>query len=92
MQGFKNLNYLLAERDGDNPRKDPRVPGMQQSVISFTKKKTPGINVAGEDGFPTKVIFNGEECALPAIRPSSGHKTNAAPFAFVIVLALLFIH
>ncbi|KAJ6343704.1 hypothetical protein OIU76_005448 [Salix suchowensis] len=92
MQGLPHLNYLLAERDGDNPRKDPRVPGMQQSVISFTKKNIPGINVAGGDGFPTKVIFNGEECALPAIRPSSGHKTNAAPFAFVIVLALLFIH
>lgn len=92
MQGFPHLNYLLAERDGDNPRKDPRVPGMQQSVISFTKKNIPGINVAGGDGFPTKVIFNGEECALPAIRPSSGHKTNAAPFAFVMVLALLFIH
>ncbi|XP_050203739.1 COBRA-like protein 7 [Mercurialis annua] len=78
MHGFKDFNYLMAERDGDNPRKDPRIPGSQQSVILFTKKTTPGIDVAGEDGFPTKVFFNGEECALPAVRPSNGEKTSAA--------------
>ncbi|KDP28211.1 hypothetical protein JCGZ_13982 [Jatropha curcas] len=91
MQGLKDFDYLVAERDGDNPRKDPRVPGTQQSVISFTKEKTPGINVAGGDGFPTKIFFNGEECALPTVLPSNGHRTNAANrfFSFLLFLSLL---
>ncbi|KAL4560268.1 hypothetical protein LXL04_032418 [Taraxacum kok-saghyz] len=72
MQGLPGLNYLVGEVDGDNPRRDPRVPGKQQSVISFTKKLTPGIDVAGGDGFPVKVFFNGEECALPRVLPTSG--------------------
>jgi len=29
------------------------------------KKDTPHIKVAQGDGFPSKVFFNGEECALP---------------------------
>ncbi|EEF39327.1 COBRA-like protein 7 [Ricinus communis] len=91
MQGLADFNYLLAERDGDNPRKDPRVPGTLQSVISFTKKKTPGIDVPGEDGFPTKVLFNGEDCAIPTVRPiNSGHKssTAASVFSSILILAL----
>lgn len=70
MQGLEGLNYLVAEQDGANPSKDPRVPGKQQSVISFTKKTTPGIGVVAGDGYPTKVLFNGEECSLPTIIPS----------------------
>lgn len=92
MQGLQDFNYLLAEKDSANPKKDPPVPGMQQSVITFTKKTTPGIDVAGGDGFPTKVFFNGEECALPTIRPTSrGHKISAATgvLGFLIVLPLL---
>ncbi|KAK6120163.1 hypothetical protein DH2020_046069 [Rehmannia glutinosa] len=72
LQGFPGLNYLVAEKNGSNPRKDPPVPGTQQSVISFTKKKISGINVALRDGFPTKVYFNGEECSLPTILPNPG--------------------
>ncbi|XP_010551085.1 PREDICTED: COBRA-like protein 7 [Tarenaya hassleriana] len=71
MEGLPGLNYLVAERDSDNPIKDPRVPGKQQSVISFTKKLTPGINVRAGDGFPAKVFFNGEECSLPTVLPMS---------------------
>ncbi|KAL0457460.1 UNVERIFIED_CONTAM: COBRA-like protein 7 [Sesamum latifolium] len=59
MQGLPGLNYLVGETDAANPQKDPRVPGKQQSVISFTKKLTPGINIPAGDGFPTKVYFNG---------------------------------
>ncbi|MED6142672.1 COBRA-like protein 7, partial [Stylosanthes scabra] len=44
MQGLPGLNYLVAEADGADPLRDPRVPGKQQSVISFTKKTTPGID------------------------------------------------
>lgn len=92
MEGLPGLNYLVAERDGDDPLKNPRVPGKQQSVISFTKKLTPGINVPGGDGFPSKVFFNGEECSLPSILPTSnGNKRRhiSATLLALPVLALL---
>ncbi|KAI3683943.1 hypothetical protein L1987_84459 [Smallanthus sonchifolius] len=95
MQGLPGLNYLVGEVDGNNPKKDPRVPGKQQSVISFTKKLTPGINVVGGDGFPTKVFFNGEECALPRALPTSGsfRRVSGVMFsgvvAFIIVVMLM---
>ncbi|TXG63350.1 hypothetical protein EZV62_010344 [Acer yangbiense] len=78
-QGNPGSNYLSAETDGAKPWKDPRLPGKQQSVISFKTKTTPNIQVAKGDGFPTKVFFNGEECSLPSILPiSSGDKLRAA--------------
>ncbi|KAH6831966.1 COBRA-like protein-7 precursor [Perilla frutescens var. hirtella] len=84
MQGLSGLNYLVAETDGANPQKDPRVPGKQQSVISFTKKLTPGINIPAGDGFPSKVYFNGEECSLPKVLPMS----NAGRFGSSVFLSL----
>nr|KYP47282.1 COBRA-like protein 7 [Cajanus cajan] len=89
MQGKEGLNYLVAETDGSNPRRDPRVPGKQQSVISFTKKATPGIDVVGGDGFPSKVIFNGEECSLPLVFPSSGGRKEVS-LSTMMFLVLLF--
>ncbi|XP_052191389.1 COBRA-like protein 7 [Diospyros lotus] len=91
LQGFPGLNYLAGEKDGANPKKDPRVPGTQQSVISFTKKKTPGIDVARGDGFPIKVYFNGEECSLPSVLPatSNGHPTAKTTAFCSIMLGLL---
>ncbi|KAJ1388332.1 COBRA, plant, partial [Sesbania bispinosa] len=50
MQGVQGSNYLLGEDNGTNPK----VPGKQQSVISFTKKNSPGIQIANGDGFPSK--------------------------------------
>lgn len=94
MQGKPGLNYLLAEKDGKKPKKDPRVPGAQQSVLSFTKKTTPGIKVARGDGFPTKVFFNGEECSLPSILPSNAYRMIVATrfFSFLLAaVALLFL-
>ncbi|KAA8549115.1 hypothetical protein F0562_000799 [Nyssa sinensis] len=93
VQGKSGLNYLIAEKDGAHPKKDPRVPGTVQSVISFTKKTTPGINVARGDGFPTKVYFNGEECSLPTILPNNGHRISAATMfcSFLLALLLLFL-
>lgn len=91
MQGHSGLNYLVAEADGANPEKDPRVPGKQQTVISFTKKKTPGIKVAEGDGFPTKVFFNGEECSLPSIYPSSGYRKSLTIVSSVLSLVTMFI-
>lgn len=90
MQGLPGLNYLVAEADGANPLRDPRVPGKQQSVISFTKKATPGINVVRGDGFPSKVFFNGEECSLPSVIPSSGFRKDF-PRATLAFLTLLWI-
>lgn len=75
MEGLPGLNYLMGEVNGTHPDADPRVPGKQQSVISFLKKHTPDINIVAGDGFPTKVIFNGEECALPTEFP---RKTSGA--------------
>ncbi|XP_065860411.1 COBRA-like protein 7 [Euphorbia lathyris] len=94
MHGLQDFNFLIAERDGKKPKKDFRVPGSLQSVISFTKKTTPGIYVAGRDGFPTKVYFNGQECALPDILPSKGHRTSTtmAVLISLVALALLVIH
>ncbi|XP_022723170.1 COBRA-like protein 7 [Durio zibethinus] len=89
MQGLTGLNYLVAETDGANPQKDPRVPGKQQTVISFTKKSTPGINVAAGDGFPSKVFFNGEECALPSALPTSNNNKKGSTTVFSIFLAVL---
>ena len=91
MQGLPGLNYLVAEADGADPLRDPRVPGKQQSVISFTKKTTPGINVARGDGFPTKVFFNGEECSLPSVYPSSSGFRNGFSLATSLLLTLLMI-
>lgn len=86
MQGNPGLNYLVAEDQQQNPW----VPGKQQSVISFTKKLTPGINVAKGDGFPTKVYFNGEECSLPSTIPSSGsRKVPAAIFSVLSVIVFM---
>ncbi|KAG0481820.1 hypothetical protein HPP92_009904 [Vanilla planifolia] len=70
MQGLPGLNYLMPEVDGKNPW-DPRIPGKQQSVISFKKAKTPGIDIRAGDGFPAKVFFNGEEGSLPDAIPAS---------------------
>ncbi|KAJ4836638.1 hypothetical protein Tsubulata_005486 [Turnera subulata] len=93
-QGLPGLNYLMAESNGTRPG-DPRNPGKQQSVISFTKKTTPGINVIGGDGFPSKVFFNGEECALPSHIPiksaAASHKAEftSAPALLIAVMTLL---
>eukprot|EP01018_Ginkgo_biloba_P028192 Gb_32178 [translate_table: standard] len=90
MQGKPGLNYLNAEKDGNDPTRDPRVPGKQQSVLSFSKKPTPGINILAGDGFPKKVIFNGEECALPHIIPSgAGHVVIRIIPTLLVALVIL---
>lgn len=83
MQGLQGANYLIAEDNGTNPK----VPGKQQSVISFTKKFTPYIQIAKGDGFPTKVLFNGEECSIPTQFPvRSG---NQLPNVYLVQQMLL---
>lgn len=92
MQGLEGLNYLLAEADGKNPNIDPRIPGKQQSVISFTKKKTPGIKLAQGDGFPVKVFFDGEECALPDEIPrANGIRASVGFLRMLFVVVVVFL-
>ncbi|KAB2095961.1 hypothetical protein E1A91_A01G079000v1 [Gossypium mustelinum] len=83
-QSLKDLNYLVEMKNGSKPS-DPKVPGKQQSVISFTKKKTPNIKIRKGDGFPSKVYFNGEECALPRSFPSSGHRSHLSIASFILI-------
>ena len=83
VQGVPGYNdYLLAS--------DLSKTGVSvlQSVISFTKATTPGINVAQGGGFPTKVWFNGEECAIPDSFPTSG-AFRVTPTGFVAILSVL---
>ncbi|KAJ7253999.1 hypothetical protein O6H91_17G040700 [Diphasiastrum complanatum] len=86
LQGKPGLNYLVGEFDNN--------AGKAQSILSFTKDTTPGINIAAGDGFPSRVVFNGEECALPNIIPSGAEGRYArywASFllAFVVLLCLV---
>ncbi|OVA11132.1 COBRA [Macleaya cordata] len=91
-QGLQGLSYLMGEVNGTNPKTDPRVPGKQQSVISFRKKATPGINIVRGDGFPSRVYFNGEECSLPTNFPTgAGHKShvNLLPLIFLTIMTFV---
>ncbi|KAE8680203.1 COBRA-like protein 10 [Hibiscus syriacus] len=89
-QALKGLEYLMQEKNGSKAS-DPRIPGKQQSVISFTKKYTPNINVEKGDGFPSKVYFNGEECALPSSFPSSGHAPRLSITTFIFIAITTFL-
>ncbi|KAE8704362.1 COBRA-like protein 10 [Hibiscus syriacus] len=89
-QALKGLEYLMQEKNGSKSS-DPRIPGKQQSVISFTKKYTPNINVEKGGGFPSKVYFNGEECALPSRLPNSGHASRISITTFVFVAIATFL-
>ncbi|KAK2644422.1 hypothetical protein Ddye_019617 [Dipteronia dyeriana] len=82
------LNFLMGETNGS----DPRVPGKQQSVISFKKLKTPGIKIAAGDGFPSKVLFNGQECSLPTEIPITyGCRCHVNMVQVVLVTVVLFV-
>ncbi|XP_008788343.2 COBRA-like protein 10 [Phoenix dactylifera] len=90
-RGLEGLNYLLPETDGKNPEKDPRLPGKQQSVITFTKRHTPGIDIPGGDGFPTRVFFNGGECSLPDEIPrGDGHRPRASLLLMALAALVVF--
>jgi hypothetical protein len=79
MQGLPGLTYLEPITDGKTTD-GPRVPGKQQSVISFKKKDAPNINIPRGEGFPKRVYFDGEECALPETIPRvSSARRRARP-------------
>ena len=89
MQGLPGLNYLVGEVNGTRPGKDPRIPGKQQTVISFSKKNIHGLKISDGDGFPTKLIFNGEECALPTELPKKSSANQHRLAAPSLLLALI---
>lgn len=84
--GLPGLTYLMPEADGKNPEKDPRVPGKVQSVISFTKKRTPNAKIDKGDGFPSRLYFNGEECALPDSIPVSAAHRHSFNVELVVLM------
>lgn len=90
LTGLPGTDYLIGETDGKNPAKDPRVPGKQQSVLTFTKDhlrdKT---RVTEGDVFPSRVFFNGEECALPSVLPKAGACRFPANLALFFLIARL---
>ncbi|KAK7308159.1 hypothetical protein VNO77_41756 [Canavalia gladiata] len=87
LQGLEGANYLIGEDNTSNPK----VPGKQQTVISFSKKFAPDMHIAKGDGFPSKVLFNGEECSLPTRFPlQSGNQRNVHLLHKLLVLALAF--
>lgn len=87
MQGLEGLNYLVKQTNMSGT--DYLVPGKQQSVLSFDKKLTPSLDVIAGEGFPTKVFFNGEECAMPQRFPiKSGSSTRLSSSALALVLLL----
>ncbi|KAG6397827.1 hypothetical protein SASPL_139275 [Salvia splendens] len=89
MQGLPGLNYLVGEVNGTRPGKDPPVPGKQQSVLSFSKKHIHGLKIARGDGFPTKLYFNGEECALPKVLPKAAAPAPPVVLTCSLLLAIL---
>ncbi|KAL1346044.1 COBRA-like protein 10 [Arachis hypogaea] len=90
LQGFKGLNYLVGLTNGSRIG-DPHVPGKQQSVLSFKKKHSKKFNIR-RDAFPTKVYFNGEECALPPTTPSNGSsRIKSSPISFLAVTIIAFL-
>ena len=90
LQGLPGLTYLMGEVNGTNPTSDPRIPGKQQSVISFKKKGLRDLDIQRGDGFPIKVFFNGEECALPRAipLPSSACRCPYGVMRLVFILAV----
>ncbi|CAN6220019.1 unnamed protein product [Urochloa humidicola] len=86
IQGRDGFNdYLLGETNMSGV--DYPVPGKVQSVLSFSKKAD--IDVVAGDGFPSKVFFNGDECAMPLRIPSRGAPKTAGAILPVLSCFLL---
>ncbi|XP_073313615.1 COBRA-like protein 10 [Primulina huaijiensis] len=89
LTGLPGSNYLIGETNGSDPLKDPRIPGKQQSVLTFTKTQIRGIEIVDGDGFPSKLFFNGEECALPTQFPSADARLYPLNFKLLASLACM---
>ncbi|RWR88430.1 COBRA-like protein 10 [Cinnamomum micranthum f. kanehirae] len=91
-QGLPGLNYLIGLKNETDPKVNPPVPGKQQSVISFKKKWTPGINIVAGDGFPSRIYFNGEECQLPnRIPKAAAHRSRVSLLPMIFFAVIIFV-
>ena len=82
--GLSGLNYLNGIYDN--------YPGIQQSVLSFTLEGVTG-NVTSQNFYPTKVFFDGNECALPGIYPAShADKVWRRGFDVFVIFVVLLLH
>ncbi|CAK9187769.1 unnamed protein product [Ilex paraguariensis] len=89
LKGLPGLNYLIGVTNGTDPEKDPRVPGKQQSVISFTKRRIGDVRIVKGDGFPSRVFFNGEECVVPTYFPAANGNTYRINLLAVVLAIIL---
>lgn len=78
-------NYLLGVT---SPSVKTGV-SMLQSIVSFAKGSTPGIDIKGKDGFPSKIWFNGDECAMPDTWPTSEALRMASPSTVLAAFLIL---
>jgi hypothetical protein len=84
-----NNTFVLTGLEGYNNYLMPAqnlTSGKIQSVISFTKDGTPGIEVPLGGGYPSKIWFNGEECVLPDTIPTNGSRRLSPSVSLVLLL------
>eukprot|EP00250_Pteridium_aquilinum_P017077 c23439_g1_i1 orf=625-2529(+) len=79
--GLEGLNYLNGIYDN--------YPGIQQSVLSFALDSKNSSTMALADFYPKKVFFDGNECALPDVLPSSDVGRITSTVFTVLFLPLL---
>ncbi|XP_006658992.2 COBRA-like protein 7 [Oryza brachyantha] len=87
MRGLEGLQYLKGESNmsgGDYP-----VAGKLQSVLLFSKKQKRRRSIIGGEGFPSRVLFNGHECAMPLRIPSGANLVRSLPPPLVSIILLL---
>ncbi|CAO2177021.1 unnamed protein product [Urochloa humidicola] len=89
IKGRDGFNDFLL-RESNMSGVDYPVPGKVQSLLSFAKKTTTPIDIVTGDGFPSKVFFNGDECAMPLRIPSRGApNTGGGMLSCLLASALL---
>ncbi|KAL0442902.1 UNVERIFIED_CONTAM: COBRA-like protein 10 [Sesamum latifolium] len=89
LTGLPGSTYLVGETKGVHPETDQSVPSKQQSMLLFNTIHTGHITEC--DVFPSRLFFNGEECALPTQLPKSDawrYPANFKLVAFITCVAL----
>ncbi|KAH0896107.1 hypothetical protein HID58_045675, partial [Brassica napus] len=76
-QRLRGMNFLIGFTNGTHPARDPKHLGT--------------LNIPKGDGFPKRVLFNGEECELPKFFPkkSSGLRLSGIGFLPSILLVIM---
>ncbi|KAL5773384.1 hypothetical protein ACOSQ2_013308 [Xanthoceras sorbifolium] len=87
-QVLTGLNLLMGETNGSNPKKDPRVPGKQQFVISLKNQTSGRLSVINS-------LFNGEKCSLPTQIPiANGNRfhVNIVQLPLITLVVVLLVN